>query len=180
MASVRHNLIRLLVNPARLFSGGRRRSVLTADPPPVQMIRATYFFVAAAFFVTATPALAQSVGALASPYATALSPTPAVRGVSTPNASALITTRLSTVILDEPANEEGFATVRIADEAGEAVYRSMIPVAAGARSIDLSAVNIPAAGRHTLRIVYPGGTFTREVETVYTTTAASGDALAGR
>lgn len=98
-----------------------------------------------------------------------------------PTASAVpIITRLSTVVFDEAVTEEGFATIRIADETGEAIYRGMIPIVAGARSIDLSKVSIPAAGRHTLRVVYPGGTLVKEVGTVYTTTAMSADAVAGR
>ena len=95
---------------------------------------------------------------------------------SGPQASALdtaysITTRLSLVALPEPADDDGLAAIRIATEVDDVVYRGLMPIAAGARSLDLSAVRIPAAGRHTLRIVYPGGTLTQEIETPYTTSA---------
>lgn len=136
------------------------------------MKRSTYFFATAALFAASGPASAQS----GSPFA----PTSGTVSASMPAAPAPIITKLSTVLLNEPATGEGFAIVRIADDGGEAVSRSMIPIAAGARSIDLSAVSIPAAGRHTLRIVYPGGALMKEVETVYTATAVPVDAVAGR
>lgn len=76
-------------------------------------------------------------------------------------------TSLQRVLLAEPVTEEGFATIRITDADGEAVYRGMIPVVAGAQSLDLSRVTIPASGRHSLRVVYPGGTLMKELESPF-------------
>ena len=139
------------------------------------MKRVAYFFAISVFVLTATPALAQS--------GTAQVTLPDMSAVPASFAApAIISTRLSAIVLTEPATEEGFATIRIAGEDGEAVYRGMMPVTVGTRSLDLSRVNIPAAGRYTVRIIYPGGTVVQDVETAYTTasTAASGKMTAGR
>jgi hypothetical protein len=88
-------------------------------------------------------------------------------------APAPITTRLSAIALPEPVTDEGFATIRIADETGEAVYRGMRPVVPGTRSLDLSAVRVPAAGRYSVRVIYPGGALMQEIETPYTVSGAA-------
>jgi len=138
-----------------------------------------YPFALSVFLLTAVPASAQSEAALISVHEGSALLDPS----STPTAAsaAPITTRLSAFTFSEPAAEEGFATVRIADEAGEAVYRGMIPVAAGQRSLDLSAVRVPAAGRYSVRIIYPGGVLVQDLETPYTVAGAAGknDVAAG-
>ena len=134
------------------------------------MKRAVCLAIVPIFLLTALSASAQSEAISTSVHATDYPAKPAL----TAAASAPITTRLSPVIFEVPASEEGFATVRIADELGEAVYRAMIPVAAGARSLDLSAVRVPAAGHYSVRVIYPGGTVVKELETAYTAAGKAG------